>query len=198
MNIFIALIGIVLGSIFTSIYFFIVSKNKKIKRIDAFITSIIPLSKFSKDITLKNNNFSPIFITEIYLINNCNHAVKNFQTIIRFGKKAKVIDHNIITKPHIGFKKVELNHLDDNCISISSELINPHDRILIKLTYTDRKSGKFKVFMKNENVESKIFHYQNAKKDFEQLYVNSNFAYSSFGVIRHLFDFIKLIKKNIV
>jgi len=179
MNIFIALIGIVLGSIFTSIYFFIVSKNKKIKRIDAFITSIIPLSKFSKDI-------------------NCNHAVKNFQTIIRFGKKAKVIDHNIITKPHIGFKKVELNHLDDNCISISSELINPHDRILIKLTYTDRKSGKFKVFMKNENVESKIFHYQNAKKDFEQLYVNSNFAYSSFGVIRHLFDFIKLIKKNIV
>ena len=120
--------------------------------------------------------------------------MKDYQIVVKFNKNAQVCDYQFETTPKLNFGEIIRNKINHDMLTLTVKLINPSDQFLLRMTYLDDESGKYRIFLKNENVKTRIFDYQNAKADLGKLFAKRSFPFSKYTLIKSFSDFSKIIK----
>lgn len=138
-------------------------RSVKIKRVDCIIndvSSLLSVSEKIKDqlaVSFSGNPVNAVYLISIDLICTGNIAVTNQPINIRLAQGSRVIDYSKKTHPPVGFGNIEEIKKESNCLDLVIELMNPGDRLSLEIVSIDNVTDDITVFMKNANVQTRIF-----------------------------------------
>lgn len=150
--------GAIAGAALTAIW----QNSKKIRRVDCIINDVSSLLSFAEtisnelEVTYKGERASSVLLFNIEIFNSGNLAIGKQPVKIRLDRDAKIVGYSLKTEPDVGFGEIEKS-LTGNALDISIELLNPKDRVAIEIISVNNNSDKIDVYMKNANVNSRVY-----------------------------------------
>lgn len=166
-----AVLGGLVGAIITSIISICIwKKTHKIKRVDGIIGDISSLLTFSEkikdqlEIKFSGTEAKAVYLFSIDVINSGTEAVKDHPVNIRLDESSKIVDYSITTDPEVGFGEIIEKHKEGNALDLEIALLNPEDRVSIELVSLDNSGEQINIYMKNANVQSRIYSRKSAEK----------------------------------
>lgn len=199
MDIFIYLfLGIIAGVIIAWFFYELKIKEKRIKRVDAIIKDIISLNSYTKKILLDDSvkteeRKSRIILNEIIVANSGTLSVKNQEMVVKFAKNTKLIDCKVTRKPAVGFDKINHNKIEKNLMIIKFDNLNPKDNVNIRITTLDNSNGDFTIYLRGEEVETRIFDYHTEIKALSEFFAGSGSKITFWNVLFSLPKLLKLV-----
>lgn len=166
-----ALLGGLAGAIITSIVsVYIWKKTHKIKRVDGIIGDITSLLTFSEkikdqlEIKFSGAEAKAVYLFSIDISNSGTEAVENHPVNIRLDESANIVDYSITTDPEVGFGEIIEIRKEGNALDLEIALLNPNNRVSIELVSLDNNSEQIDLYMKNANVQSRVYLRNSAEK----------------------------------
>lgn len=166
-----AVLGGLAGAIITSIIsFYIWKKTHKIKRVDGVIGDISSLLSFSEkikdqlEIKFSGTEAKAVYLFSVDVTNSGTEAVNNHPVNIRLDESSKIVDYSITTDPEVGFGDIIEKKKEGYALDLEIALLNPDDRVSIELVSLDNASEQINIYMKNANVQSRIYSRKSAEK----------------------------------
>ena len=166
-----ALLGGLAGAIITSIVsVYIWKKTHKIKRVDGIIGDISSLLTFSEkikdqlEIKFSGAEAKAVYLFSIDISNSGTEAVESHPVNIRLDESSNIVDYSIATDPEVGFGDIIETRKEDNALDLEIALLNPDDRVSIEVVSLDNSSEQIDLYMKNANVQSRVYSRKSAEK----------------------------------
>jgi len=166
-----AVLGGLAGAIITSIIsIYIWKKTHKIKRVDGVIGDISSLLTFSEkikdqlEIKFSGVEAKAVYLFSIDITSSGTEAVENHPVNIRLDESSKIVDYSITTDPEVGFGDIIEKKKEGNALDLEIALLNPNDRVSIEVVSLDNDSEQINLYMKNVDVQSRIYSRKSAEK----------------------------------
>lgn len=163
--------GLAGATITTGISLYIWKKTHKVKRVDGVIGDISSLLTFSEkikdqlEIKFAGEEAKAVYLFSIDITNTGTEAVKNQPINIRLDESSKIVDFSTTTDPEVGFGEIIEKKKEGNVLDLEIELLNPDDRVSIEVVSLDNSSEKIDIYMKNANVQSRVYSRKTAEKE---------------------------------
>jgi hypothetical protein len=159
-----AIVGALVGSILTAgVSLFISKKTNKIKRVDCIVNDASSLLSFADtirndlEVTYTGERVNSVLLFNLEVFSSGNEAIENQPVRIRLDKSAKIVGYTLRTEPEIGFGEIRETKRENCELDLIVELLNPRDRVYIELISVNNDSDTIDVYMKNANVDTRIY-----------------------------------------
>ncbi len=166
-----AILGAVAGAIITGgLSLYLSRKTRKVKRIECIIEDVASLLTFSEkiedklNISFEGSTVSSVYRFSLRIASTGNEAIRDQPINIRLEEGAEIVDYSINTKPEVGFGYIQEVQQTGNILDLNVELMNPGDKLDVEVLSLQNKSDEIGVYLKNENVQDRVYTRNSADK----------------------------------
>ncbi len=166
-NLFTALLTFVLTSAFTFyITWHFTKKNYKTKILECILLEKYSPVKFSSEIlkdvkiTYDGSETNSIQVFKLRIENVGLEAIKTQPIIFKLEEKSVIKRFTIAHFPEELFGNIDAEIINNNKLSLSIDLLNPMDNILLEIVSINGINDSIEIFAKNENVIIKNYNYK--------------------------------------
>jgi len=167
-----AVIGAIAGAtVSAAVAVYVWRRTRRIRRVDGIVVEVSSLLTFSEKIKDKlrvhfeDQEAKSVYLISLDIVNTGTEAIRNQPVHLRLESHAKIVDYAIKTEPAVGFGPIKETEKDGNALNLEIELLNPADRVSIEVVSLDNESEKVEIYLKNENVLSRVYTRKSAESE---------------------------------
>lgn len=173
------ILGALAGAVVTSaVSVFIWRRTHKVKRIDCVVDDVSSLLAFSEqiqdrlEVKFAGNEAKSVYLISLEIANTGTEAVAAQPVHVRLADGARIVDYTVKTDPAVGFGDVAEKYKNGPALDLEIALLNPRDRVSIEIVSIDNTSEQVDVYMKNANVQSRVYTRKSAERVFQSAFAD--------------------------